>query len=311
MHDLAGATSTATVSIKVTGVNDAPVAHDDAYTLDEDTVLTINGPGLVGNDSDPDHDVLQAVIVNGAAHGKVVIGQNGAFTYTPNENFNGADSFTYRANDGHASSGLATVNFTVNAVNDAPVARDDAFAVNEDTVLRINVANLIANDSDAEGDAISAFVSGPAHGVLSLGAGGSLVYTPARNFHGDDSFQYLATDGTASSGATVFLTVNSVNDRPQANDDHPVTDENTIVFGNVLTNDSDVDGDTLTLATVGHFTTALGAALTLGADGSYVYDPTGSATLQALNAGKTWSTASPTRRSTVTAAASRRISSQR
>jgi VCBS repeat-containing protein len=97
-----------------------PVALDDSYTTAEDTPLIVAAPGVLANDSDPDGDPLAAVLVSGPAHGTLTLNANGAFTYTPAANFNGTDSFTYRASDGTTNSNLATVTQTVTPVNDPP-----------------------------------------------------------------------------------------------------------------------------------------------------------------------------------------------
>ena len=106
----------------VPGGNSPPVAVNDAYAVAEDTVLAIAAPGVLANDTDPENDPLTAILVSGPANGGVVLNANGSFTYTPALNFNGADSFTYEANDGVADSNVATVSITVNQVNDPPVA---------------------------------------------------------------------------------------------------------------------------------------------------------------------------------------------
>src|SRR5207244_1618813 len=111
--------NTATVSITVTPVNDAPVAVNDAYSTNEDTALTVPAPGVLGNDTDTENNALTAIKVSNPAHGTVTLNADGSFTYTPNANYNGPDSFTYKANDGTADSNVATVNLTVNPVNDA------------------------------------------------------------------------------------------------------------------------------------------------------------------------------------------------
>src|SRR5262245_7007526 len=113
IKDLGGATVTATVQVTITGVNDAPVANADAFTLDEDTTLTAN---VLGNDTDVDSATLTAVLVSGAAHGSVTLSPDGSFTYTPNANFFGSDSFTYKASDGALDSNVTTVSLTVNDV---------------------------------------------------------------------------------------------------------------------------------------------------------------------------------------------------
>src|SRR5438093_1321541 len=114
--------------------------------------------------------------------------------YVPALNFNGVDSFTYKASDGQAQSGVATVTITVTPVNDAPVAvNDDSYTTPEDTQLTVIAPGVLANDTDVDGDALSAvLVSNPTHGTLTLNSDGSLVYVPALNFNGIDSFTYKA-----------------------------------------------------------------------------------------------------------------------
>src|SRR4029077_1477772 len=112
-------------------------AVDDAFSTDEDTPLAVPAPGVLGNDSDLDGDSLTAALVSGPAHGALALNPDGSFSYEPAADFNGVDSFTYRANDGRANSSIATVALTVNAVNDPPVAVDDAFSTNEDTPLSV------------------------------------------------------------------------------------------------------------------------------------------------------------------------------
>jgi VCBS repeat-containing protein len=97
-----------------------PTAADDAYTTDEDMPLSVPAPGVLANDTDPEGDALSAVLVVGPAHGTLTLSADGSFGYAPNSNYNGPDSFTYRASDGQTSSNAATVSITVNPVNDAP-----------------------------------------------------------------------------------------------------------------------------------------------------------------------------------------------
>jgi hypothetical protein len=136
--------------------------------------------------------------------------------YTPAANYNGPDSFTYRASDGTLTSALATVTLTITAVNDAPTAADDAYSTAEDTARTVAAPGVLGNDSDPDGNPLSAVLgSGPSHGTLTLNADGSLVYTPAANYNGPDSFTYRASDGTLTSAlATVTLTITAVNDAP-------------------------------------------------------------------------------------------------
>src|SRR5437867_1047367 len=160
----------ATVTITVTPLNNAPVAVNDSFTTAEDTQLTVIAPGVLANDSDVDGDALSAVLVSGPSHGTLTLNEDGRAACMAAVNFNGIDSFTYKASDGQAQSGVATVTITVTPVNDAPVeANDDSYTTPEDTQLTVIAPGVLANDSDADGDTLSAvLVSGPSHGTLTL-----------------------------------------------------------------------------------------------------------------------------------------------
>jgi VCBS repeat-containing protein len=209
----------ATVSITITAVNDAPVAVDNAYSVDEDWSMTAFVPGVLGNDSDVDGSPLTAVLVSGPSHATTgfVLRANGSFQYQPATNYNGPDSFTYKANDGSLDSNVATVSITVNAVNDAPVAASQSVTTNEGTAKAITL-------SAADGDSSSvnfSIVGAPTHGTLgpvgapsctAAGSGStctaSVTYTPASNFNGSDSFTFKANDGSLDSFTrTVSITV--------------------------------------------------------------------------------------------------------
>ena len=142
------------------------VAANDAYATIEDSTLNVAAPGVLGNDTDADGNALTAQIVTGPAHGALALNANGSFGYTPLANYNGSDSFTYRANDGTANSNIATVTITIGAVNDPPLAANDTAATAEDTPVAIAV---LANDSDADGDPLT--VSGVSVTSTDLAAG--------------------------------------------------------------------------------------------------------------------------------------------
>ena len=191
------------------------MAVNDTYSVDEDNVLIVTDlSGVLANDSDAEGDLFTAVQVTGPTSGILSLAADGSFTYTPNTNFNGVDSFTYQAvaGSGLALGNVATVTIIVNPVNDAPVAVADAFSVDEDNLLNVN--GVLANDIDLiDGDPLTAvLVSGPSNGTLSLGVDGSFIYMPDLNFFGDDFFTYQARDpGQALSNmATVTITVNPV-----------------------------------------------------------------------------------------------------
>jgi VCBS repeat-containing protein len=266
----------ATVTITVTPVNDAPTAAADTYDTPEDTALTIAAPGVLGNDSDPDSSTLTAAVVTGPGHGTLTLNPNGAFAYTPAANFNGTDTFTYKASDGSAQSNPATVTITINPVGDAPVATNDAYSTNEDTPLTVPAPGVLDNDTDPEGNPLTAWVeSGTNHGTLTLDTNGSFTYSPAADFNGTDTFTYRASDGTLDSGlATVTITVTAVNDAPVATNDTYTTDEDTaltVAALGVLGNDTDLDSATLTAAVVAG---PAHGSLTLNANGSFTYTPT-------------------------------------
>ncbi len=194
-------------------VNDAPVAVADSYTATEDTARSVAAPGVLLNDTDTEGDDLTAIKVSDPAHGTVVLSEDGSFVYTPASNYSGADSFTYKANDGTSDSNTATVSITVTAVNDAPVAVADSYTATEDTARSVSAAaGVLLNDTDTEDDDLTAIkVSDPAHGTVTLSDDGSFVYTPTANYTGADSFTYKANDGTSDSNTvTVSITVSAV-----------------------------------------------------------------------------------------------------
>jgi VCBS repeat-containing protein len=276
VSDASAESNVVTVTITVVPVNDAPIAGDESFTTSEDSGLEVHAPGVLANDTDADGGTLSAVLVSGPSHGTLISNADGSFGYTPAPNFNGTDSFTYRASDGAALSGVATVTITVMAVNDAPVATDDTFTATEDSVLNAAVPGVLANDGDADGEALTAMlVSGTSHGTLTFNANGSFGYTPAANYSGPDSFTYrVSAGGQFSAVATVTIAVNGVNDLPVARGESFTTIEDTpLVVGapGVLGNDTDRDGDTLTpLVVVG----PTRGKVTLNADGSFTYTPT-------------------------------------
>src|SRR6185436_12866659 len=113
-----------------------------------------------------DNDPLTSVLVSDVSHGTLTLNADGSFTYTPDLNFNGVDSFTYRANDGTADSNVATVTINVTPVNDVPSATHDDYNTNEDATLSIQAPGVLANDIDVDGDAITAvLVTAPLHGI--------------------------------------------------------------------------------------------------------------------------------------------------
>ena len=245
-----------TVTITINAVNDTPVGVADTYTVDEDGELTVSASeGLLANDSDVDSDSLAAVLVGGPTNGTLTLNDDGSFSYEPDENFNGTDTFTYYVTDGSLNSSEITVTITVNSVNDAPVAQEDAYTATEDNTLTIDADNgVLANDTDVDSDTLEVvLVDGPANGTLTLNDDGSFSYEPDENFNGTDTFTYYTTDGELSSAqTTVTITVDAVNDAPVGTADaYTVLPNNQLdidAASGLLSNDSDVEGDSLTTA---------------------------------------------------------------
>lgn len=202
--------------LTVINTNDAPSATNDSYSVNEDENLVINAAqGVLVNDLDEDGDILVAHIISSPTQGVVLLNANGSFSYSPNANYYGNDSFTYVALDDSAQSNLARVTISVSSVNDVPVANNDSFSVDEDQILIISPENeILANDIDDDGDTlVPVFVSGPSHGSVMLNTDGSQSYKPDSNFYGEDSINYHVSDGTATSNlATVRITVNPIPD---------------------------------------------------------------------------------------------------
>jgi VCBS repeat-containing protein len=216
--------------------NHAPVANNDTYTTNEDTQLSKNpASGVLSNDNDADGDHLTAIKLTDPTHGTLNFSSNGSFTYMPDANYNGTDSFTYYCTDGLLNSNIASVNITITPVNDAPVANAQSVTTAEDTAKAITLTA-----SDADNDPLSwIIVAGPTHGSLS-GVAPALTYTPNANYFGSDSFTFKVNDGHVDSNtATVSITITSVNDAPIADSQSVSTAEDTAL--DITLTASDVD----------------------------------------------------------------------
>ena len=259
----------ATARITVAAVNDAPQAQAASLAVAEDS---FGNTGIV-TASDIEGDPLAYALDTPPVNGAVTMNSNGSYTYTPSANFNGSDSFTFTANDGTVNSAPATVTITVTPVNDAPVASAGSLTVAEDSAANAGSVNA----ADTDGDPLSyALASGPANGTATVSSNGSYTYTPNANFNGSDSFTFTASDGSVDSApATVAVTVTPVNDAPVANADTASVVANGSVTINVLANDSDIDGDHLSVA-AGNPSSINGVTVINNSDGSFTYtDSTG------------------------------------
>jgi hypothetical protein len=282
----------------------APIANDDTISVLEDELIIIN---VLENDTDADNDLLSissAVSVNGT----VVINPDGTLSYTANENYNGTDVITYEISDGNGGFDTATVSVTVEAVNDAPNAVDNTYTVDAGHNANVTFAygsyiiGVLANDSDAENDAITmtavngqalvdgtAVVNGDNGGVFTVNANGTVHLDASSGFEyllvGETtttSFTYTITDANgAASMATTTVTVNGMNDAVKANADDFSTTEDEMLVANVL---DDQFGDALYIIDVDGQVSNLGQPIfgsnggyfVIHEDGSMTFEPEGS-----------------------------------
>jgi hypothetical protein len=250
----------------VSPVNDDPVAVDDTAATLFDASVAID---VLANDSDVDGDGLSVSGVGSPSHGTAVVDVNGTVTYQPGAGYTGDDAFDYQITDGAGGSATAAVSVTVLASNDPPVAIDDTVSTPEDAIASIDA---LANDTDPEGGPLSVTsVTQPSHGETSIAATGEIVYTPSADYHGPDSFDYGIEDSVGlTASATVTLDVTPVNDAPTAANDSSSTTEDTPTTIDVVANDTDVDGDTLTVSAVG---APASGSVSIEADGRVTYTP--------------------------------------
>lgn len=262
-------------------VNRGPVAAADTLTaIDEDAAsFLIPFASLTANDTDADLDQLSVVGVSSVVGGTAVI-EDGGIRFTPAADFNGTASFTYEVSDGRGGKSEAQASFTVKPVNDAPVSGPQSVETDEDTPLTGTIPA-----SDIDGDALTFSVkegAGPARGTLQLDAAtGAWTYSPNADANGTDSFTVLVSDGKGgTSESTVTVNVRPVNDAPVAVADTGRVLENETATFDLVANDRDVEGDSLTL--VGFAVTAVaGLAISNDAaasafsivDGKLVADP--------------------------------------
>ncbi len=251
-----------TVTVTVNPVNDAPVALDVAYTTREDTPLS-----SPLNARDIDGDELTYNIVDQPSHGSVTVTADGTFTYTPDLDYAGADSFTFSASDRSATSTPAVANIDVTAVNDAPIAANLNVGVGQNGVLTANLPG-----SDAEGDVLTyGTVSTPRFGTVSvLADSGQFTYTPNNGFVGTDSFTYDVSDGAErSEPGTVTISVSLTNTVPEADEILISTDEDLPVTSDLSATDG--DGDALTYSITSSPTR--GSLSLNSATGRFTYTP--------------------------------------
>ncbi|HEX7153789.1 MAG TPA: Ig-like domain-containing protein [Thermoanaerobaculia bacterium] len=251
-NDGSALSNTATVTITIEPVNDAPVAAPDAYNVQFGQALNVAAPGVLGNDSDVDSMSLTAVLVSGPSKGTLTLNPDGSFNYQHDGVTAGSDSFTYKANDGTADSNIVTVTITI--ITLPPSASNDAFAAVGNTELRVGtgasatphaavMASVLTNDTDPDSAPGSLTVTAYdpitfAGGTVSMNPNGTFSYLPPVGFTGADTFSYTVSDETGNSDtATVTLTVTSrvwyVNNLSGGGDGRSTTPFNTLASAQV------------------------------------------------------------------------------
>ncbi len=267
-----------TVNVTITGTNDVPLAVSDSLTVGKDSGTT--SANLASNDTPSgDGGNVWTPVGPGASHGTAAVNTDGSYTYTPNANYSGPDSFDYKITDANGDFSSATVSITVTAptppppppppVNHVPVAVDDSFSTPINTALSGSVSG---NDTpSADGGNVWTLTGGASHGTAVLGSSGSYSYTPTTGYTGADSFSYTITDVDGSkSAATVSITVTDKDEPLAVSDSLTVAESSGATSANLATNDIP-SGDSVNVWTL--TTGALHGTAVVHPDGSYTYKP--------------------------------------
>ena len=258
------------VTVTITITDAAPQAVDDSATVVHDRTLSAAASGVLANDSDSDGDAITAVLDSAAGHGLVTLNSDGSWTYAPDAGYVGQDTFTYHATDGALDSASATV--VIDVTNAAPAVSDDAANGSHDRTIVVPAPGVLANDTDGDGDALSAtMTTPPSHGTVTLAPNGGYTYQPDPGYVGTDAFSYSAADGPTTTPGSVTVTVTNALPSAQADSYVMVTGSTlTVAAPGLLVNDTDADHDTLTATVVS--SPAHGTA-SIGTGGSLVYTP--------------------------------------
>jgi Bacterial Ig domain/FG-GAP-like repeat/FG-GAP repeat len=264
-----GGIALAQVTINVGGgatLNAAPTARPDVATVLQGAAVTTN---VLANDTDPDNDRLRVASITQGAHGTVLLGAAGEVTYIPEAGFIGIDSFFYVADDGQGGTATSLVTITVERSNSSPTALPDFVFTTKNIA---GSTDVLRNDTDPDNDNLTLeSITQPAHGTVSIGAGGVVRYTPNAGYVGTDSFTYTTSDGQGGTATgTVNVTVTRGNSNPVSAADNLSTTVNVPVTTNILLNDIDPDGDTFSI--LNHFQPLHGSVV-VAADGTVTYTP--------------------------------------
>jgi VCBS repeat-containing protein len=277
VRDVQGGESTGMVVVTVTNVNDPPNANDDTPSVAEDSAnntLNVLANDVIAPDTG---EVLTITAVGPTSNGGIVtIAPSGnSLIYTPPADFVGQDAFTYTISDGNGGSDTATVVVTITDATEMPTANDDTATVAEDS--SDNPIDVLANDTDPDAGetlTVMAVTQGSRGGTVEIAEDGlSVLYTPAANVFGEETFTYTASDGNGGTDtATVTVQITGSNDPPIAvNDTATVVEESTDNTIDVLANDSIAPDDTGTLVITAVGTASAGGTVEIAQDGlSYI-----------------------------------------
>ena len=255
-------------------IDGLPVAEDDTATTDEDVAVVVD---VLSNDSDPDGDTLTVTEAT-ANNGTVTINEDGTLTYTPDADYNGSDEISYTISDPDGNTDSALVDVTVNPVNDDPVANDDAVTTEQNDPITFDPTE---NDTDVDGDDLTVSEIGdPENGTVTINEDGTVTYTPNEDFYGEDTISYTVDDGNGGQDEGVIsVDVTRPSDPPpppgEESNNPPVAVDDFITTTGTepetfdpSANDTDADGDELTITSVGQ---AQNGRVTLNADGTVTY----------------------------------------
>ena len=259
-------------------LNNAPTGGTTTGTTAEDTAVSFAIADLLAQAHDADGDPLSITGIAATSHGTAsIVGDH--IVFTPDADFNGQASFQYVLSDGIGSSGV-TVNVNVTPVNDAPVAGDDRASVIEGGQVRLDIAGLLANDHDADGDHLSVLgVTNASHGTAAMDGNGHITFTADANFVGQASFDYILSDGTTGPTANGHVTIDVASGNVAPVQTGPQTQfaqgragqPYTITPAQLLAGFTDADGDALSVSHV----VVSGGSLTTDAQGNFLVTPAG------------------------------------
>ncbi|WP_040395410.1 Ig-like domain-containing protein, partial [Catenovulum agarivorans] len=271
LADEFNATSTATIEFNVLAVNDIPIATADTFSVNSgQTSFQIPYSELLNNDNDPDGDIITVAQTSiQDVENAEIQSTSDSLNFTVSRDFIGQVRFSYQATDGTALSNRVNVVVNVGDIAQSVRAINDSYQLDEDLTL---TENLTTNDSiNASLPFELSIITDPIHGSLILDQSGQFTYQPTADFNGSDSFDYQIAQADITAQATVTITVNPINDIPRLQADNYSMDKGellSVLAPGVLANDSEVDGESLTVTLI---TPPTQGSVTLNSDGGFSY----------------------------------------